>query len=182
MNSLKNIWSQFKKFIRFDQSTFVQISDDSYESGNALIIVVLSLLSICIPLVINGPIIDRADSIFFGVVDGIFAWPFANLATWFLLSRAFNQQIQIPSLLVFTGYTHGLLGFIGITILIDYLINIPAILFQITTISIFAWMYFVLSKSLRAAFLLEDRVASITTVTFLVVLTIFSNAIRIFFV
>ena len=103
-----------------------------------------------------------------------------SLAIWFLLSRAFNQQIEIPSLLVFTGYTHGLVGFIGIVVLINSLITIPAIFLQITTISIFAWMYFVLSKSLRSAFLFEDRVASITTVTFLLVLTLFSDPIRIF--
>ena len=164
MNSLKNIWSQFKKFIRFDQSTFIEISNDRYESGNALIVVLLSLLSIYIPLVINASVVNIADIIFYGVVDGIFAWLFANLAIWFLLSRAFNQQIEIPSLLVFTGYTHGLVGFIGVVVLINSLITIPAIFLQITTISIFAWMYFVLSKSLRSAFLFEDRVASITTV------------------
>ncbi len=113
MNSLKNIWSQFKKFIRFDQSTFIEISNDRYESGNALIVVLLSLLSIYIPLVINASVVNIADIIFYGVVDGIFAWLFANLAIWFLLSRAFNQQIEISSLLVFTGYTHGLVGFIG---------------------------------------------------------------------
>ena len=91
MNSLKNIWSQFKKFIRFDQSTFIEISNDRYESGNALIVVLLSLLSIYIPLVINASVVNIADIIFYGVVDGIFAWLFANLAIWFLLSRAFNQ-------------------------------------------------------------------------------------------
>ena len=157
MNSLKNIWSQFKKFIRFDQSTFIQISSDRYESGNALIVVLLSLLSIYIPLVINASVINIADIIFYGVVDGIFAW-----------------------LLVFTGYSHGLVGFIGIVVLINSFINIPALFLQVTTLSIFVWMYFVLSKSLRAAFLFEDRVASITTVTFLVVLTLFSDPIRIF--
>ena len=180
MNSLKNIWSQFKRFIRFDQSTFIQISNDRYESGNALIVVLLSLLFVYIPLVINAPVVNFADIIFYGVVDGIFAWLFANLAIWFLLSRAFNQQIEIPFLLVFTGYTHGLVGFIGIAVLVNSFVTVPAIFLQIITISIFAWMYFVLSKSLRSAFLFEDRVASITTVTFLLVLTLFSDPIRIF--
>ena len=108
MNSIKNIWSQFKRFVRFDQSTFIQISNDRYETGNALMVVLFSLLFIYIPLVINASVVNVADIIFYGVVDGIFAWLFANLAIWFLLSRAFNQQIEIPSLLVFTGYTHGL--------------------------------------------------------------------------
>ena len=180
MNSLKNIWSQFKKFIRFDKSTFIQISNDRYESGNALIVVLLSLLSIYTPLVFNASVVNIADMIFYGVVDGIFAWLFANLAIWFLLSRAFNQQIEIPFLLVFTGYAHGLVGFIGIAVLVNSFVTVPAIFLQIITISIFAWMYFVLSKSLRSAFLFEDRVASITTVTFLLVLTLFSDPIRIF--
>ena len=69
---------------------------------------------------------------------------------------------------------------LGIVVLINSLITIPSIFLQITTILVFAWMYFVLSKSLRSAFLFEDRVASITTITFLLVLTLFSDPIRIF--
>ena len=183
MNSIKNIWSQFKRFVRFDQSTFIQISNDRYETGNALVVVLFSLLFIYIPLFINFSAVNISNIIFDGIfswlIDGIFSWLIANLAIWFLLSRAFNQQIETNSLLVFTGYTHGLLGFLGIVLLTDSLNMIPAIFLQITTITIFAWMYFVLSKSLRSAFLLEDKVASITTVTFLFVLILFSDPIRI---
>ena len=184
MNSIKNIWSQFKRFVRFDQSTFIQISNDRYETGNALMVVLFSLLFIYIPLFINFSAVNISNIIFDGIfswlIDGIFSWLIANLAIWFLLSRAFNQQIETNSLLVFTGYTHGLVGF-WCSLLINSLITIPAIFLQITTISIFAWMYFVLSKSLRSAFLFEDRVASITTVTFLLVLTLFSDPIPYFF-
>ena len=37
MNSLKNIWSQFIKFIKFDKNLISQISNDRYETANALI-------------------------------------------------------------------------------------------------------------------------------------------------
>ena len=117
MNSLKDIWSQFQKFIRLDKSLYVKISYDRYESGNALIIVILSLLAIYIPLVISSSTSNFADIVFYGIVDGIFAWLFANLGIWFLLTRAFNQQIELPTLLIFTGYTHGLIGFIGLLVI-----------------------------------------------------------------
>ena len=183
MSSIKNIWSQFKRFVRFDQSTFIQISNDRYETGNALLVVLFSLLSIYIPFFINFSAVNVSDiifnEIFSWLIDGIFSWLIANFVIWFLLSRAFNQQIETNYLLVFTGYTHGLVGFLGIVLLIDSLNTIPAIFLQITTLTIFAWMYFVLSKSLRSAFLLEDKVASITTVTFLFVLIMLSDPILI---
>ena len=180
MNSLKDIWSQFRKFIRLDKSLYVKISYDRYESGNALIIVILSLLAIYIPLVISSSTSNFADIVFYGIVDGIFAWLFANLGVWFLLTRAFNQQIELSTLLIFTGYTHGLIGFIGLLVIANSYISIMSNILQISVIVIFGWMYFVLSNSLKAAFLFENRIASITSVTFLFILIMFSDPIRIF--
>ena len=131
MNSLKDIWFQFQKFIRLDKSLYVKISYDRYESGNALIVVVLSLLAIYIPLVISSSISNFADIVFYGIVDGIFAWLFANLGIWFLLTRAFNQQIELSTLLIFTGYTHGLIGFIGLFVIANSYITIMSNILQI---------------------------------------------------
>ena len=180
MNSLKDIWSQFQKFIRLDKSLYIKISDDRYESGNALIIVVLSLLSIYIPLVITSPTTNFVDIVFYGIVDGIFAWLFANLGVWFLLTRAFNQQIELSTLLIFTGYTHGLIGFIGLIVIGNKYFSITSNILQLSVLVIFGWMYFVLSNSLKTAFILENRIASVTSVTFLFILIWFSDPIRIF--
>ena len=105
---------------------------------------------------------------------------FANLGIWFLLTRAFNQQIELSTLLIFTGYTHGIIGFAGLMIIANSFITIMPNILQILIIVIFGWMYFVLSNSLKAAFLLENRVSSITSITFLFILIWFSDPIRIF--
>ncbi len=180
MNSLKNIWSQFQKFIRLNQDVFIRLSDDRYESGNALIVVLVSLLSIYLPFIFNSTSANISDIVFYGLVDGIFAWLFATLAAWFLITRAFNTIIEITNLLVFTGYTHGILGFFGLFILINNYISIPQNVFQILTLVIFGWMYFVLAQALSAAFLFEKRISSISSVTYLVILIFFSDPIRIF--
>jgi len=180
LNSLKNIWSQFQKFIRLNQDVFIRLSDDRYESGNALIVVLVSLLSIYLPFIFNSTSANISDIVFYGLVDGIFAWLFATLAAWFLITRAFNTIIEITNLLVFTGYTHGILGFFGLFILINNYISIPQNVFQILTLVIFGWMYFVLAQALSAAFLFEKRISSISSVTYLVILIFFSDPIRIF--
>jgi len=180
LNSLKNIWSQFQKFIRLNQDVFIRFSDDRYESGNALVVVLVSLLSIYLPFIFNSTSANISDIVFYGLVDGIFAWLFATLAAWFLITRAFNTILEITNLLVFTGYTHGILGFFGLFILINNYISIPQNVFQILTLVIFGWMYFVLTQALSAAFLLEKRISSISSVTYLVILIFFSDPIRIF--
>ena len=162
MNSLKNIWSQFQKFIRLNQDVFIRFSDDRYESGNALIVVLVSLLSIYLPFIFNSTSANISDIVFYGLVEGIFAWLFATLDAWFLITRAFNTILEITNLLVFTGYTHGILGFFGLFILINNYISVPQNVFQILTLVIFGWMYFVLTQALSAAFLLEKRISSIS--------------------
>ena len=173
MNSLKDIWSQFQKFIRLNQNVFISFSNDRYESGNSLIVVLLSLLSIYIPFIINSSSVNISDVVFYGLVDGV-------LASWFLLTRAFNTMFEITNLLIFTGYTHGILGIFGIIIFVNNYVSIPQNIFQLLTLLIFGWMYFVLTKALALAFLLDKRTSSIASVTFLAILIFFSDPIRIF--
>jgi hypothetical protein len=180
LNSLKDIWSQFQKFIRLNQDVFIRFSNDRYESGNSLIVVLVSLLSIYVPFILNSSSTNISDIVFYGLVDGVFAWLLATLASWFLLTRAFNTIIEITNLLIFTGYTHGLLCIFGVIIFINNYFSIPQNIFQLLTLLIFGWMYFVLAKALAAAFLLEKRTSSIASVTFLAILIFFSDPIRIF--
>ena len=74
MNTFKDVWKQFKQFIRFDIETLQKISNDRYESGNAFLIVFASLLSLYVPLVLNSGFNNLSDIIFFGILDGAFAW------------------------------------------------------------------------------------------------------------
>lgn len=180
MNSLKNIWNQFIQFTRFNQSIYVKIVNDRYESANALIVVVVSLLAIYVPFILNVSTANLGDVVFYGIVDGTFAWLFSTLATWFLLSRAFNTIVEVSNILVLTGYTHGVLGGFGLLVLINIYLDISPLVLQIGTLSILVWMYFLLSKSLTASLLIEKRSANIASATNLVVLIFFSDPIRLF--
>ncbi len=180
MNSIKNIWLQFQKFIRFDNSLFLKISNDRYESANALIIVVFSILIIYIPIIIQSQNLNVSDIVFYGIVDGIFAWLFANLAMWFLLSRAFNTNIEISNLMIFTGYSHGVLGFFGAIVVVNRFVDLSSNTIQVLSLVIFVWMYFLISKSMRYVFTLDKRESSIATVTFLVILAWFSDPLKLF--
>ena len=168
MNSLKNIWNQFIQFTRFNQSIYVKIVNDRYESANALIVVVVSLLAIYVPFILNVSTANLGDVVFYGIVDGTFAWLFSTLATWFLLSRAFNTIVEVSNILVLTGYTHGVLGGFGLLVLINIYLDISPLVLQIGTLSILVWMYFLLSKSLTASLLIEQRSANIASATNLV--------------
>lgn len=180
MNSLKNIWNQFIQFTRFNQSIYVKIVNDRYESANALIVVLVSLLAIYVPFILNVSTANLGDVVFYGIVDGTFAWLFSTLATWFLLSRAFNTIVEVSNILVLTGYTHGVLGGFGLLVLLNIYLDISPLVLQIGTLSILVWMYFLLSKSLTASLLIENRSANIASVTNLVVLIFFSDPIRLF--
>ena len=175
MNSLKNIWNQFIQFTRFNQSIYVKIVNDRYESANALIVVVFSLLAIYVPFILNVSTANLGDVVFYGIVDGTFAWLFSTLATWFLLSRAFNTIVEVSNILVLTGYTHGVLGGFGLLVLVNIYLDISSLVLQIGTLSILVWMYFLLSKSLTASLLIEKRSANIASATNLVVLIFFSD-------
>ena len=180
MNSIKNIWSQFLKFIKFVKNLISQISNDRYEAANALIIVVLSIVALYIPIISANFSSNLVDIVFYGIVDGIFAWLLSNLAIWFLLSRAFNTFTEVSNLMIFTGYSHGLVGLFGVLYFINSQISFDLMYFQIASILIFCWIYLVLSKSLTISLHLESRVSSISAVTFLVLLVWFSDPIRIF--
>jgi len=56
LNTLKDVWRQFKLFIRFDSETILKITQDRYETGNAFLIVTFSLFAIYIPLLFSSNI------------------------------------------------------------------------------------------------------------------------------
>ena len=113
LNSLKSIISILKKYkinkivmlgnvnrpslmdIKFDIDTLQKISNDRYESGNAFFIVFLSLFSLYFPVILSVRMNNLSDIVFFGILDGAFAWVFASLGMWFMISKVFNETLDI---------------------------------------------------------------------------------------
>jgi len=182
LNTFKDVWKQFKLFIRFDIETLQKISNDRYESGNAFLIVFTSLLSLYVPLLLSSGFNNLSDIIFFGILDGAFAWVFSSLAMWFMLGKVFKENLDINSITSITGYTHGLVLFISFGIFLQSYISffdIRAI--QILSIAIFFWMYLAITKSLETAFFIEKNNAKISGAVFLFILIWTSGPLKIVF-
>ena len=182
MNTFKEVWSQFKLFIRFDSSTIQKISSDRYESGNAFLIVFVSLASIYLPVILSNGFRNFFDIIFFGILDGAFAWVFSSLAMWFMLGRVFKENLEINSVTTITGYTHGLVLFISLGIILQsYFSFFDLRVLQIFTLGIFFWMYLTITKSLENAFFIEKNNANISSAVFLFILIWTSGPLKIVF-
>ena len=182
MNTFKEVWSQFKLFIRFDSSTIQKISSDRYESGNAFLIVFVSLASIYLPVILSNSFRNFFDIIFFGILDGAFAWVFSSLAMWFMLGRVFKENLEINSVTTITGYTHGLVLFISLGIILQsYFSFFDLRVLQIFTLGIFFWMYLTITKSLETAFFIEKNNAKISAAVFLFILIWTSGPLKIVF-
>ena len=182
MNTFKDVWKQFKQFIRFDIETLQKISNDRYESGNAFLIVFTSLLSLYIPLLLNSGFNNLSDIIFFGILDGAFAWVFSSLAMWFMLGKVFKENLEINSVTTITGYTHGLVLFISLAIILQSYFSFFDLRFiQIFTLGIFFWMYLTITKSLENAFFIEKNNAKISGAVFLFILIWTSGPLKIVF-
>ena len=182
MNTLKEVWQQFKLFIRFDIDTFQKISNDRYESGNAFFIVFLSLFSLYVPIILTVGMNNLSDIVFFGILDGAFAWIFASLGMWFMISKIFKETLDLNSIISITGYTHGLVSFISLGVFIQvYFSFIDLRAIQILTLGIFFWMYLAITKSLESAFFIEKNNAKISGTVFLFILIWTSGPLKIIF-
>lgn len=182
MNTLKEVWKQFKLFIRFDIDTIQKISNDRYESGNAFFIVFLSLFSLYFPVILSVRANNLSDIVFFGILDGAFAWIFASLGMWFLISKVFKETLDLNSIISITGYTHGLVSFISLGVFIQvYFSFIDLRAIQILTLGIFFWMYLAITKSLESGFFIEKNNANISSAVFLFIIILTSGPLKIVF-
>ena len=84
MNTFKDVWKQFKLFIRFDSETILKISQDRYETGNAFLVVTISLLALYAPIFLNSNLSNIFDLIFFGVLGLI-----GFVALWYVIQSSF---------------------------------------------------------------------------------------------
>ncbi len=182
MSTFKDVWKQFKLFIKFDIDTIQKISNDRYESGNAFLIVFISLLSLYVPFLFISGINNLSDIVFFGILDGAFAWVFSSLGMWFMLGKVFKENLDINSVTSITGYSHGLVLFISLGLLLQsYISFIDLRILQILTLGIFFWMYLAITKSLENAFFIEKNNAKISGAVFLFILIWTSGPLKIVF-
>jgi len=182
LSTFKDVWKQFKLFIKFDIDTIQKISNDRYESGNAFLIVVVSLLSLYVPFLLISGINNLSDIVFFGILDGAFAWVFSSLGMWFMLGKVFKENLDINSVTSITGYSHGLVLFISLGLLLQsYISFIDLRILQILTLGIFFWMYLAITKSLENAFFIEKNNAKISGAVFLFILIWTSGPLKIVF-
>ncbi len=153
MNTLKDVWRQFKLFIRFDSETILKITQDRYETGNAFLIVTFSLFAIYIPLLFSSNINNIFDLIFFGVLDGTFSWVFSSLVMWFALGRVFKENVDLNSIITITGYSHGLVGFVSIWFFLqNSFMNFEDRVNQVFILLLIFWIYNAVAKSLELGF------------------------------
>ena len=182
MNTFKDVWKQFKLFIRFDSEVISRISQDRYETGNALLIVTASLLLVYTPMF---PLLYRSfsshiDYLFFGILDGTFSWLFASLVMWFALSRLFKEAIDINSVATITGYSHGLIGFVAVLFILQNLFgNFGQRVNQIFILLVIFWIYMTISKSLELGFLVDKRNSKLASAIFIFVLFWTSDPLKI---
>jgi len=182
LSTFKDVWKQFKLFIKFDIDTIQKISNDRYESGNAFLIVFISLLSLYVPFLFISGINNLSDIVFFGILDGAFAWVFSSLGMWFMLGKVFKENLDINSVTSITGYSHGLVLFISLGLLLQsYISFIDLRILQILTLGIFFWMYLAITKSLENAFFIEKNNAKISGAVFLFILIWTSGPLKIVF-
>ena len=182
MSTFKDVWKQFKLFIKFDIDTIQKISNDRYESGNAFLIVFISLLSLYVPFLFISGINNLSDIVFFGILDGAFAWVFSSLGMWFMLGKVFKENLDINSVTSITGYSHGLVLFISLGLLLQsYISFIDLRILQILTLGIFFCMYLAITKSLENAFFIEKNNAKISGAVFLFILILTSGPLKIVF-
>ena len=182
MSTFKDVWKQFKLFIKFDIDTIQKISNDRYESGNAFLIVFISLLSLYVPFLFISGINNLSDIVFFGILDGAFAWVFSSLGMWFMLGKVFKENLDINSVTSITGYSHGLVLFISLGLLLQsYISFIDLRILQILTLGIFFWIYLAITKSLEYAFFIEKNNAKISGAVFLFILIWTSGPLKIIF-
>jgi len=181
LSTFRDVWKKFQAFLKFNPSLIQNIVNDRYESGNAFLIVITSLTSIYTPLFITTRFSNFFDIVFYGILDGAFAWIISSLGMWFILSRVFRENLDINSVSTMTGYAHGIVAGISFVILLQSYLNLSARIIEILILSIFLWLFYTISRSLEIGFFVEKRNSRIAASVFIVILIWTSGPLKIFF-
>ena len=181
MSTFSDVWRKFQAFLRFNPSLIQNIINDRYESGNAFLIVITSLTSIYGALFVTTRFSNFLDVVFYGILDGAFAWIISSLGMWFILSRVFKENLDINSVSTLTGYAHGIVASISLIIFFQNYLNLSARIIEISILGIFLWLFYTISKSLEIGFFIEKRSSRIASSVFIIILIWTSGPLRIFF-
>ncbi len=139
-------------------------------------------MSIYIAIIFTNGFNNFFDIIFFGVLDGAFSWVFSSLVMWFMIGKVFKENLDINSITTITGYAHGLVIFLSLTLFIKtYFGFFNTTSIQIISLGIFFWMYLTISKSLEQAFFIHKNNSKISTAVFLFILIWTSDPLKIVF-
>ena len=181
MSTFSDVWKKFQAFLRFNPSLIQNIINDRYESGNAFLIVITSLISIYTALFVTTRFSNFVDIVFYGILDGAFAWIIASLGMWFILSRVFKENLDVNSVSTMTGYAHGIVASISVVILLQNYLNLSARIIEIVILGIFLWLFYTISRTLEIGFLIDKRSSRISASVFIIILVWTSGPLKIFF-
>ncbi len=181
MSTFSDVWKKFQAFLRFNPALIQNIINDRYESGNAFLIVLTSLTSIYTALFITTRFSNFLDVIFYGILDGAFAWIISSLGMWFILSRVFKENLDINAVSTITGYAHGIVASISLIIFLQNYLNLSARIIEISILGIFLWLFYTISRSLEIGFFIEKRSSRIASSVFIIILIWTSGPLKIFF-
>ena len=181
MSTFSDVWKKFQAFLRFNPSLIQNIINDRYESGNAFLIVVSSLTSIYLALFATTRFSNFIDIVFYGILDGAFAWIISSLGMWFILSRVFKENPDINAISTVTGYAHGIVGSISVIILFQNYINLSARIIEVSILGIFLWIFYTVAKTVEIGFFIDKRSSRIASSVFIIILIWTSGPLKIFF-
>ena len=121
------------------------------------------------------------DIVFYGILDGAFAWIIASLGMWFILSRVFKENLDVNSVSTMTGYAHGIVAGISLVILLQNYLNLSTRIIEIAILGIFIWLFYTISRTLEIGFLIDKRSSRISASVFIIILVWTSGPLKIFF-
>jgi hypothetical protein len=100
---------------------------------------------------------------------------------WFVLSKAFKENLDMNAISTITGYAHGIVAGISIIILFQNYLNISARIVEIANLSILLWLFYTISRALEIGFFIEKRSSRISASVFIIILVWTSGPLKIFF-
>jgi hypothetical protein len=99
---------------------------------------------------------------------------------WFVLSKAFKENLDMNAISTMTGYAHGIVAGISIIILFQTYLNISARIVEIANLSILLWLFYTISRALEIGFFIEKRSSRISASVFIIILVWTSGPLKIF--
>lgn len=175
---LQEIIQNSKRILRLDKETLTKITSDSNETANSLIVV--TLWTSC---VLYFSFNLQSSEIIYPVFDHIFAWILATFASWFILTRAFNEILPLQNLLALTGYSQ----VVFFSIIVFGRIGscfFPLVYCSTTArvslwmLAVIYWVYRIIDKGLQVGFFLSKKNSSTASIAFMIILFFFSDILR----